>query len=84
MAPAPGRDALGKIIADVSCRFVKQQERIAASFDEAPTPGIATFDLRAAWRPWPSRTLGAAIDNLFDRHDYEPGRNVSIFVKYQF
>lgn len=52
-------------------RLVAEQDRISETFGEVASPGFATFDLSAGYRPWPGFTIGGAVLNLFDMAYYE-------------
>lgn len=66
---------------EFEARVVDNQDRIAASLYERPTPGFAVFNLRGYWRPWDDVTVISGVENLADRFyrehlDYRPGRGV--------
>ncbi len=86
---------------NVKGRFVADQERVAASFDESRTPGFSVFDVQGHVEPFRGLSVGAAVLNIFDRNYfehlnrgyrnmpeqgliYEPGRNVTVFLRYEF
>ncbi|HHE65459.1 MAG TPA: TonB-dependent receptor, partial [Bacteroidetes bacterium] len=52
-------------------RLVDEQTRIAESFKEEETPGFATFDISAGFKPFKRFTVGGAILNIFDKAYYE-------------
>ena len=52
-------------------RLVAQQDRIAVSFGETTTPGFATFDLSAGFKPVKNLSIGGAVLNIFDTAYYE-------------
>ncbi len=59
---------------DVTGRFVRRQDRVAAVFSrgsEDRTPGFATMDVGATWRYAKSQSLRIAAKNLFDREYHE-------------
>ncbi len=83
-------------------RFVAEQPRIAESFGETVTPGFATFDLSAGFKPIKNLSIGGAVLNIFDTayyehlnfsyrnsntnmgRIYEPGRNFTLYINYNF
>jgi len=56
---------------DLRSRFVAEQDRVAASFDESVTPGFATFDLRVQAKPLRGLTAGFAVLNILNENYYE-------------
>ncbi|MGA9269761.1 MAG: TonB-dependent receptor, partial [Lutimonas sp.] len=52
-------------------RLVAEQNRVAESFGEVPSPGFATFDFSAGYEPIEGLSVGAAVLNLFDTAYYE-------------
>ena len=52
-------------------RLVAEQNRVAESFGEVPSPGFVTFDFSAGYEPIEGLSLGAAILNIFDTAYYE-------------
>ncbi|MGB5321777.1 MAG: TonB-dependent receptor, partial [Lutimonas sp.] len=44
---------------------------IAVSFGETVTPGFATFDLSAGFKPFKNFSVGGAVLNIFDVAYYE-------------
>jgi len=83
-------------------RLVDNQDRISESFKETETPGYATFDFSAGFKPLKGLTVGAAVLNIFDKayyehlnfsyknsnilsgRIYEPGRNFTVYLNYNF
>ena len=83
-------------------RLVDNQDRISETFKETETPGFATFDFSAGFKPLKGLTVGAAVLNIFDKayyehlnfsyknsnilsgRIYEPGRNFTIYLNYNF
>ncbi len=83
-------------------RLVDNQDRISETFKETETPGFATFDFSAGFKPLKGFTVGAAVLNIFDKayyehlnfsyknsnilsgRIYEPGRNFTIYLNYNF
>jgi iron complex outermembrane receptor protein len=77
---------------ELAARLVDDQDRVAASLLEQPTPGFTVWDLRGVWRCSDGLRAVAGIENLFDRNyqdhlDYrsplgvtvlEPGRNMYV------
>ncbi len=55
----------------LNSRLVDNQDRIATSFNEVESPGFATFDLSAGYKPMQGLTIGAAVLNIFDKAYYE-------------
>lgn len=53
--------------ADVRGRFVDNQDRISTIFNETTTPGFSVFDFRAGVEPLKGVSLGAAVQNIFNR-----------------
>ncbi len=53
---------------ELYARIVDNQNRIAASLLESPTPGFATYDLRAFWRPYDDLQLVAGVENFTDKN----------------
>jgi iron complex outermembrane receptor protein len=54
--------------AEFACRLADDQDRVAASLLETPTPGYAVYDMRAYYKPRPNVLLVAGIENIFDRN----------------
>ncbi len=86
--------------ADVTGRFVREQNRVATVFSrgsENKTSGFATADLGATWRMNRQHTFRVALKNLFDREYHEhlsdgvsgreihlPGRSLVVSWKGDF
>ena len=81
---------------EFAARVVQDQDRFAASLNERPTPGFATFDLRAYAQLTDKFLFTIGVENLFDRFYQEhldphetlfldPGFNLNIanFGVYQ-
>jgi hemoglobin/transferrin/lactoferrin receptor protein len=90
----PGR----KYWAEASWTIADKQDRLASAdtrdtqrIPPGGTPGFSIYNLRAGWRPVPSLSVTAAIENLSDE-DYrihgsglnEPGRNFVLGLDYRF
>ncbi len=56
---------------NVKTRMVAEQDRIALSFRETVTPGYATLDLSAGFRPFDKFSVGGSVLNIFDTAFYE-------------
>ena len=75
-----GEDNLWGI--ELSARIVENQDRVAASLLETPTPGFTIWDLRTFWRATDEIQLVAGFENFTDK-DYrehldfrsQPGSN---------
>lgn len=54
---------------ELSARVVDNQDRVATSLLEVPTPGFTTYDLRMTYQPKDrdGLTLVAGVENLFDK-----------------
>lgn len=52
---------------DFSSRIVAQQNRVASSLLEQPTPGFVVYDLRGFWRPREGVLLTAGLENAFNK-----------------
>ena len=52
-------------------RVVAKQDRVAASFDESPSPGFQVWDLTGGYSPFRYITLTLAIRNIFNANYYE-------------
>ena len=64
----PARNPLWSI--EFSARIVDNQNRIATSLVESPTPGFATFDIRSYWQATDRLLCVAGVENFTDR-DYQ-------------
>ena len=53
--------------AELSVRIVDNQDRVASSLLEGPTPGFTVWDLRAFWQVNKSILLLAGIENFTDK-----------------
>ncbi|MCM2373698.1 TonB-dependent receptor [Aporhodopirellula aestuarii] len=69
---------------EVSARVVDNQDRVATSLLEVPTPGFTTWDLRTVFQPESidGLTLVCGIENIFDKAYREHLNNV-VFVNGQ-
>jgi iron complex outermembrane receptor protein len=56
---------------NLKSRLVAEQNRVAESFGEVPSPGFVTFDFSAGYQPVEGLSVGAAVLNLFDTAYYE-------------
>jgi len=56
---------------EVSGRFVADQNRVSASFDESKTPGFNVFDLMAGYSPTSTILVSFALKNIFDANYFE-------------
>ncbi|MEO8499211.1 MAG: TonB-dependent receptor, partial [Planctomycetota bacterium] len=56
---------------ELSARIVNQQNRVAASLAETPTPGFTVWDLRGAWQAFDDLLLVAGIENFTDKNYQE-------------
>lgn len=52
---------------EISSRIVDNQDRVAASLLEMPTPGFTIYDLRGFYRPQGSLLLVAGVENFTDK-----------------
>lgn len=52
---------------ELSARVVDNQDRIATSLLELPTPGFTTWDVRTHWQPSDRLLLVAGVENIGDR-----------------
>jgi iron complex outermembrane receptor protein len=53
---------------EFAARLADDQDRVAASLLETPTPGYAVYDIRTYWRPRQNVLLVAGVENLADRN----------------
>lgn len=53
---------------ELSARVVDNQDRIATSLLELPTPGFTVWDLRSYWRPVDRLLLVAGVENFGDKN----------------
>jgi outer membrane receptor protein involved in Fe transport len=51
---------------EIGVRVVDDQDRVATSLRESPTPGFSVWDVRGQWRATDRLLLIAGIENLFD------------------
>ncbi len=58
---------------DFCARMVHNQDHVAKSLAEAPTPGFTVYNLRGYYRVNKNIRLNAEIQNLFNRYYIEPG-----------
>ena len=52
---------------ELSARIVDNQDRVASSLMESPTPGFTTYDWRGFWKPTDSLSLIAGVENITDK-----------------
>lgn len=55
-----------KWLVAIKLNAVSEQSEIAKSFGENTTPGYATTDIEAVWKPYKGFSLGGAMLNIFD------------------
>ena len=53
---------------ELSARVVDNQDRVATSLLETPTPGFTVWDIRAFWQKSDSMLLVAGVENFTDRN----------------
>lgn len=65
---------------ELSARVVDNQDRVATSLLESPTPGFTTWDLRTVYQPLAVEglTIVGGIENIFDKAYREHLNNVSL------
>jgi iron complex outermembrane receptor protein len=56
---------------NLKSRLVAEQNRVAESFGEVPSPDFVTFDFSAGFEPLEGLSVGAAVLNMFDTAYYE-------------
>lgn len=56
---------------EFSARIVDDQQRVASSLAELPTPGFTTYDIRGFWQVTQSFSVVAGVENLTDKHYQE-------------
>jgi iron complex outermembrane receptor protein len=56
---------------EITGRFVAEQDRVAASFDESSTPGFNVFDLMAGYAPVKNLDFNFALRNIFNANYFE-------------
>jgi outer membrane receptor protein involved in Fe transport len=56
---------------EFSARVVDNQDRVASSLLELPSPGFTTYDIRSYWRATDNLLLLAGIENLTDKYYHE-------------
>ena len=66
---------------EFAARIVDDQDRVARTLGERPTPGFTLYDLRSFWRVRRDIVLTAGVENLTDKFyrehlDYRTGRSV--------
>jgi outer membrane receptor protein involved in Fe transport len=66
---------------ELSARIVDNQDRVASSLFESPTPGFTTYDLRSYWQATDRLLLVAGVENFTDKQyrehlDLRTGRGV--------
>jgi outer membrane receptor protein involved in Fe transport len=52
---------------EIAARIVDNQNRVAASLLETPTPGFTVYDLRTFWRPTDGFQLVGGVENFTDK-----------------
>ena len=52
---------------ELALRMVDEQNLVAASLGEVPTPGFTTFDVRAYWQATKGILLIAGVENITDK-----------------
>lgn len=62
---------------EFSARVVDNQDLVAVSLLETPTPGFTVFDLRTYWEVTSQLFVTAGVENLFDR-DYREHLDIRI------
>jgi outer membrane receptor protein involved in Fe transport len=68
---------------ELSARVVDNQDLVALSLLETPTPGFTTYDLRSFWRPQRDLTFVAGVENFTDKNyrehlDYNPSNPLAL------
>ncbi len=56
---------------EISARVVDEQNRVAGSLLETPTPGFTTYDLRTFWRPHKGMLIVAGVENFTNKQYQE-------------
>jgi len=69
---------------EISARIVDDQDRIASSLLESPTPGFTVWDVRGQWHATDRLLLTAGIENLGDINyrehlDFRSPNGISVF-----
>lgn len=69
---------------ELSARLVDNQDRIATSLLETPTPGFAVFDLRGYWQATDRLLCLAGVENFTDRNyrehlDFRSPSGIAVF-----
>jgi len=57
--------------AEISSRFVREQDRVADSFAETKTPGFSVFNMQAGIDLFTYFHFSLAVNNIFDKNYYE-------------
>ncbi len=60
-----------KLFANLSGRFVAEQTRVSASFNESPSDGFSVFDAKLAYTAIKNLSFEMGINNIFDVTYYE-------------
>ncbi|MCF6240275.1 MAG: TonB-dependent receptor, partial [Bacteroidales bacterium] len=60
-----------KFFARINGRFVAEQTRVAASFNESPSDGFSVFDAKIAYTATKSLSFEMGVNNIFDVTYYE-------------
>lgn len=73
-------------IVEIAARIVDNQDRVAESLLELPTPGFTTWDVRTVWQPqrWDFMTAYAGFENFTDKTyrehlDFQSRSGVNVF-----
>lgn len=69
---------------ELSARIVDNQDRVAESLAESPTPGFTIWDIRGSWQPYDDLLLIAGIENFGDRNyrehlDFRSDNGIQVF-----
>jgi outer membrane receptor protein involved in Fe transport len=69
---------------ELSARIVDNQNRVAASLLETPTPGFTVWDLRTFWRPRQDIIFVGGVENFTDKNyrehlDFHAQNGISVF-----
>ena len=69
---------------ELSVRIVGDQNRVATSLLEQPTPGFSAWDLRTYWRPTERLLVLAGVENFTDRQyqehlDFRSPSGISVY-----
>ncbi len=69
---------------ELSARVVDNQDRVASSLLETPTPGFTVWDVRSYWRPTDHLLLIAGVENFTDKNyrehlDYRSRSGLAVY-----